>query len=336
MPTMLLTRARRQATITGALAFLVMLGAAPPSTEDKKPDAQRPVQPSAIRAFYIGHSLNSDIPDMVASFASGGCAGGDAKSITFREQFIPGAPLRWQWGERDRDSAQRMKGDQFRVAWFDAFATGAIDALVMVDSVPRDASMMPETLGDAGRFAEALAARNPKARIYIYEPWHCLRSGTPEGCDHDRGENSRLKWRERIDREAPMWDELVAALAQRFPAPRPTLIPAGRALGALADEAAAGRIAGLDSIEDFFDDAIHPNPYGKYFIACVHYAVLTGRSPVGLTTDPKDRWGRSYWNTPNWQGKQWAPPDPKAVRAMQELAWRTSGSAKDQQPAPKR
>jgi hypothetical protein len=35
----------------------------------------------------------------------------------------------------------------------------------------------------------------------------------------------------------------------------------------------------------------------------------------------KDRWGRSYWDTPNWQGKQWKPPSAKAIAQMQATAW---------------
>lgn len=64
MRTMLPTRARRQATIAGALAFLVMLGAAPPSTEDKKPDAQRSVEPFAIRTFLM-HVRKRELPFVV-------------------------------------------------------------------------------------------------------------------------------------------------------------------------------------------------------------------------------------------------------------------------------
>jgi hypothetical protein len=287
-----------------------------------------PSSARSIVAFYVGHSLNSDIPDMVASLAKSDLGADGAVAFRFREQFLPGASLRWQWEERDREPGQRSAQEPtYRSLWFEGLSKGGIDALVLVDSVPRGAAMMPETLDFASRFVEAAAKASPAVRAYVLEPWHCLGSGTPAGCDHDEVETSGLPWRERLDRDAPMWDELIASLRERFPAARPTLIPSARALGKLADRAAQGRIPGLASIEAFFDDAIHPNPYGKYFIACLHYAVLTGRSPVGLSSDLRDRWGRSFWNTPNWQGKQWAPPEPAAVRAMQELAWKCAHSA---------
>ena len=50
-----------------------------------------------INAFYIGHSLSDQIPDMVKSLAT------DHPDVSFdwRYQSIPGAPLRWQWERKD-------------------------------------------------------------------------------------------------------------------------------------------------------------------------------------------------------------------------------------------
>jgi polyhydroxybutyrate depolymerase len=274
--------------------------------------------PAAVRAFYIGHSLNSDVPDLVAAIAKG------KVEFRFREQFIPGAPLRWQFDEKMREAEKRSKPEpQFQGFWFDAFAKGDLTALVMIDSVPRGPKEMPETIEYAAKLIEAFAKDNPKGTVYLYEPWHCIKSGTPEGCMYDASSPTRsLGWLERLEADQAMWDEAIASLRATFPKTTIELIPAGRAFIALAKEISVGKVDGFKDWHELFDDDIHANPYGKYFVACVHYAVLTGQSPVGARLDVTDRWGRSYWNTPNWQEKKWAPPSERAVRAMQEIAWK--------------
>jgi polyhydroxybutyrate depolymerase len=274
-------------------------------------------QIAPIRAFYIGHSLHSDIPDIVSRLGDG------SPLFSFREQFIPGAPLRWQWEERDRDPAKRaMVEPQFQGRWFEAFPKGDLTALVLVDSVPRGPEAMGGTREYAGRLIVEFAKSNPKGIIYINEPWHCLKSGTPDGCAYDTTSPTRtLPWRERLIADAAMWDELVEALRKDHPSVRIELIPSGRALAALDSTVSSGGLDGFTRIEELFDDEIHPNPYAKYFIACVHYAILTGKSPEGSMRMVKDRWGRSYWDTPNWQGKQWKPPSAKAIAQMQATAW---------------
>lgn len=316
-----------------SMVALVLCGLVGSGAGEQKPE---PPEDGRFDVYSIGHSLSSDIPDLVAGLWAAERERQDADApsglvpFRFKEQFIPGAPLRWQWEERDRAKDKRAQLEpQFMGAYFEEFAKGGWDALVMVDSVPRGVSLMPETRDYAARFAREAAAKSPKVRVLIYEPWHCTRSGTPEGCAYDKAETREFAWRERIDKDAPMWDQLVADLAKDLrddhPGVRVELVPAARGLGRLADAAAAGEVPGFAKIEDFFDDEIHTNPYGKYFVACVHFAVLTGRSPVGLPVNVKDRWGRSYWDTPNWQKKQWPAPKAEAVRKMQELAAEVAG-----------
>ena len=274
-------------------------------------------KPAAIRAFYIGHSLNSDIPDLVASLAKG------KVDFSFREQFIPGAPLRWQFDEKTREAEKRSKPEpQYQGFWFEAFPKGDLAALVMVDSVPRGPNEMPETVLYGGKLIDEFAKSNPTGTVYLYEPWSCIKSGTPEGCAYDTSSPTRsLPWVERLEADQAMWDAALASLRKEHPKTTIELIPVGRAFATLAKAIKAGKVDGFADMNELFDDEIHPNPYGKYFAACVHYAVLTGQSPVGAPLDVTDRWGRSYWDTPNWQQKQWKKPSAKAVQAMQEIAW---------------
>jgi hypothetical protein len=131
-----------------------------------------------------------------------------------------------------------------------------------------------------------------------------------------------LRWRARIDADAPAWDEALAGLRKAYPDLSIGLIPGGRGLAALHDAIARGEVPGWTSVEqDAFDDDIHLNPYGKYFVACLHYAAIFGRSPVGLPIAVADRGGASYWNVPNWQKKTYAPPSPELAAKLQALAW---------------
>lgn len=272
-------------------------------------------QVDSIDAFYIGHSLQSDIPDMVRAMAAA-----SSSTFDFKEQFIPGASLRWQWGEAER--RQQQFEPRYGGRWSDELPTGRYTALVMVDSVPRGVEQMTETHEFATLLARAAIEGNDATRVFLYEPWHCIETGTSAGCAHDNFSPTRtLTWIARVDADAAMWNQAAADLGAALGRPV-RLIPGARVLARLVEEIEAGRVPGFTERQQIFDDEIHINPYGKYAVACAHYAVLFGKSPVGLPFDLQDRWRRSYWDTPNWQNKQWPPPSAAAARAMQEVAWR--------------
>lgn len=268
------------------------------------------------KVFYIGHSLMSDIPDMVQALAKSA-----GIRFDFKEQFIPGAPLRWQWKE-----GRSHRGEpQFQDNYDKALPDGNYDALVVTDGVPRGgAELEAETVDYLARFQAYATTQNPRCQVYYYETWHHITSGTPQNSEYDTASPRRtLRWRERLSADRAMWDGIVSEANKRNAGKgRPILmIPAGRALAMLDDAVKRGEVPGIVKTRDYFDDEIHLNPYGKYFVACVHFAVLFNRSPVGLTGDAKGRWGESYWDTRNWQGKSWARPDPAAITAMQRIAW---------------
>lgn len=300
----------------------------------QQPEATKTTARERIDAFYIGHSLQSDIPDMVAAFFASRATEKGHPAFRFREQFIIGSSLANQWNQRDKPAKERSQQEpQFMGYWFDEFPKGGWDALVLIDSVPRGKSGMPETLDYAGRLIAQALEKSPDVRVFVYEPWHCIHSGTAQGCPWDKAETKDVPWRERLDVDAPMWDRLVADLKKAQPKANLALIPAGRSLGVLADAIADGKVKGFSKFQDVFDDDIHLNPYGKYFVACLHYAALTGKSPVGLPFDIHDRWGRSYWDTPNWAKKQWSAPAKEAIATMQQLAWACAQGKNAKQPA---
>jgi hypothetical protein len=73
---------------------------------------------------------------------------------------------------------------------------------------------------------------------------------------------------------------------------------------------AGGGIGPIRDRQDLFSDTIHFNDFGAYLVALTHYAVLYGRSPVGLP--------HSLMKS---DGTPMNDPGAEAARAMQETVW---------------
>lgn len=68
------------------------------------------------------------------------------------------------------------------------------------------------------------------------------------------------------------------------------------------------------------DDGSHPNAAGTYLAACVFYATLLDKSPVGLPAEIK-------------KGRQTLlKTDPTLAKRLQEVAWKTAQEQKGQKP----
>lgn len=260
-----------------------------------------------INAFYIGHSLSDQIPDMVRSLAQD-----DAQAdFDWVYQSIPGAPLRWQW--QDQYALQYSDIEPHYYSFYDpihGLPSGDFDVLVLTESVPRYTDIIEETHTYVDSFIEYATAHNSDIQIYLYEPWHCILSGTPTGCEDDINSAS---WRQRLTDDLHMWEDVVNTANNRHKTINPIcLIPVGQGLGNLYDSIILGEIEGLSSIEQLFADNIHLNDWGKYFVACVHYAAIFGRSPQGLTNQLQYWWGGDFEHVPNLMAEN-----------FQQIAWET-------------
>lgn len=261
----------------------------------------------ATRTFYIGHSLSDQIPDMVQSLSN------DHSDVDFSwvYQSIPGAPLRWQWDRKSANDYTPIPPNYY--GFYDAshgLPAGDFDVLVLTEAVPRYWNIIDETYAYADSFYTYATSFNPSIKVYLYEDWHCLLSGTPTGCHYDINSND---WRQRLTDDLPMWESVVDTLNARFNPTDPVcLIPAGQGLAALYDSIQAGVIPDITDIEDLFTDDIHLNDTGKYFVACIHFATIHETSPVGLTNQ-----------TQYWWGGDFDPPSPALALKFQEMAWET-------------
>ncbi|TVR50449.1 MAG: hypothetical protein EA425_09995 [Puniceicoccaceae bacterium] len=276
-----------------------------------------------IRAFFIGHSLMSDIPSMTRGLAM---ADGETE-FSFRHQDIPGAPLRWQWQEKERESTFEPRfGGRYHLH----LPQETYTHLIVTDSVPRGGEQLEaETVDYLGRFLAFAREHNPEVRVYYYETWHHLTSGTPDNSEYDTASPRRhLRWRQRLDADRAMWEDIVRRVNEAHPGAHPVrIIPGGQVLAAVHDAIEAGDIPEWSSINNIFGDEIHTNHYGKFIVALCHYAVLTGRSPVGLSGEIRDVWGNSYWDRRTWDGNTYPALRPETVRAVQKIVARVVFSA---------
>ena len=282
------------------------------------PKARSSAHPSKIKAFHIGHSLMSDIPDMLRAFAK------DHSDVeyTFKEQFVPGGALHWQlkvireWDDDDWDPTYRAFVNK-------VYGPENFDTLVLVEGVPRGMHEIQETQEKALVFVNMALKSNPKSQTYFYEPWNCKHTGTPKGCEYDEGHNKTLKWLPRIDADKEMWRSVVHYINKKIPAsaPRMRIIPGGPALAAVVKAAQAGEVPGFKKLDDFFEDDIHLNMYGRYVIACAHFATMYGRSPVGLPHELEGRWGARLFGDETWNGHTYPPMKKAAARRMQQIVW---------------
>ncbi len=262
-----------------------------------------------VKAFYVGHSLSDQVPDMTKSLSDDD----PSVSMNWVYQSIPGAPLRWQW---QRKEANDYTGNPpYSAAFYDTIyglPVGDFDALILTESVPRDISPwgIVETYEYADSFYTYFQNFNPGKQVYLYEVWHCLNSGTPTGCSYDTDSNP---WRQRLSDDLPMWESVIDTINCRFQPEIPLrLIPGGQGLARLHDSIQAGVIPGISDISHLFSDDIHLTDVGKYFIACIHFSVIHGKSPEGLTHQTQVWWGGNF-----------TPPTPAQALKFQQIAWQT-------------
>ena len=253
---------------------------------------------TAFSVLMVGHSLFGPTgPTMLEEALLTGTGHGAVQA-----QIINGAPLKYNW-----ENSAQAEGVDARAL----LPQGGITHLVLTEAIPlANHVQWSQTDVFAQAFSGLAVAANPDVRIYVQETWHSLKSGTGEEVAYDAGAD--VPWRTRLDQDLPVWEGIVAQIAAGLTSDTATvsLIPAGQALALLHDEIAAGKVAGLSDVAQLFDDDIHLNDMGHYFVAMVQFATLTGRDPLGLTRDITDRYGQPF-----------DTPDEDLARALQRVAW---------------
>lgn len=304
------------------LLIVSIVACTQPAKEKKAPEGK------TIKAFYIGHSLSDGIPEMVW-----GLTRNAADKFEYRYQRINGSPMRHQWNqmlkEKNKDYIDHLGNEMLKV--FDSAITdpgvfiypfynedgglpsGNFTHLVLTESVPRYLGSSWGNIEDTYKYVDSFYnyARkfNPDIKPYLYEVWHCIKSGTPNGCEHDR--NSK-PFRQRLQEDLPMWESVVTGFNANKPKQPMQLIPVGQAIGKLSDAIDNKEIPGVQSIQQLFTDDIHVNDTLRYFNACVHFATLFEKSPEGLTGELNRIWGEPFIKL-----------DKDMALLLQRIAWKS-------------
>lgn len=248
-----------------------------------------------LRVFHLGHSLvGRDMPAMLAQLAGPG-HGYDSQlgwGSFLREHWEPDVPVK---GFESENAHPRYRDAH------EAVGSGDYDAVVLTEAVEiRDAIRYFTPHDYLRKWAVKARETNPETRVYLYEIWHQL--------DDEEG------WLERLDRDlARYWEGQILARALAYEdVTRPIhVIPAGQVMAAFVRAVEArGGVGPIGTRADLFSDDIHFNDYGAYLVALTHYAVLYGRSPVGLPHA-----------LTRADGSPADDPGPEAARLMQEAVW---------------
>ncbi|MFN3294029.1 MAG: hypothetical protein ACK414_11335, partial [Gemmobacter sp.] len=134
--------------------------------------------------LFVGHSLiGPTLPGMVERAAA-------AQNIELRAeaQIINGAPLKWGW-----ENAHTAQGVDGRAA----LDSGRFEHLVLTEAIPLKNHLdWSDSHGFARKWADLARARQPGARVWIYETWHSLDSGSGRPVPYD--DLGHLPWRQRL------------------------------------------------------------------------------------------------------------------------------------------
>jgi hypothetical protein len=230
----------------------------------------------------VGHSLfGPDNPVMLNQLLSEQPGRDTTQPVTVEAQIINGAPLSYNWTH-----AARAEGINARERLQEP-----VDALIVTEAIPLANHLKwSNTEAALGDFYTLAKTTNPEVEVYLQETWHSLLSGSGTEVPFDA--DASIPWRDRLETDLPRWQGVVDAV-NRETGGNIRLLKAGQAMARLDDAIRAGTVPGLNRIEDIFDDDIHPNDIGFYFLSAFQYAVLTGQSPVGLPHQLRNRWGQA-------------------------------------------
>lgn len=268
------------------------------ATIDRLYAQKNPPVEGPMSVYHIGHSLvGRSMPALVAQLAPQG--------HSYETQSGWGAELQAHWEPDVTLDGADVENDhpRFREA-HDAVGSGQYDVLVLTEKISlQDSINYHDSWYYVARWAEKAWTANPDTRVYVYETWH--------GTDSEEG------WLNRVDSDLPLlWEkEIIDRALTDVEARHPIyVIPAGQAMAHFVRKAQArGGVGGIFSEKDLLPDGIHMNSVADYLVALTHYAVIYGRSPVGLPHD----------GLVTETGAPFEGPNAETARLMQESVWET-------------
>ena len=279
-----------------ALASLVVLGGSLTFSLAQQPsEAMCPSQVKGLRVFYASHSLMWYVPEPLSHLAAAaGIRGHEVVGV----QRIGASRTLQHWEKSEPNEAK------------EALKTGKVDDFVM----------SPIQFPDEGveQFVKLGLAHNPRMRFIVQLSWG---GGDTDNQDFPKGSWDNVDRDKTPDQLKRLYERNIrAGEAQADDINRKygngqrimTLVPTSQALVELRTRIYEKRMPGLNNQGELFVDAAHPSPPLEALNTYLHFAVLYGKSPVGLPMAiPLKAAKREAWGD-------------ALSRTLQEIAWQTA------------
>lgn len=254
--------------------------------------AKADAPPQGLRVLTAGHSFHVWMPGLLTELAK-------SAHITGHQQVglssIGGSRTIQHWDAQGEK--QKIKP---------VLSEGKADVL----------TLSPIFLPDAGieNFVKLGLEHNPKLRITVQEFWMTFDDGSlwgkpNKGVVVDRDSKTMAQLHEAHDAYFKSMDDHVRELNAKYAKDKPAVfvVPVGQAVMALRDLIIQGKAPGIAKQSDLFTDPIgHPRDHVKALAAYCHFAIIYGRTPVGL---------------PVPAGIAKLPESEKLNALLQQLAW---------------
>lgn len=224
-----------------------------------------PAQPKGLRVYSAGHSFHVFMPGILAEIAkSAGIE--DHKQVGVSS--IGGSYIHQHWAKEGDKSAK----------------------VAIVAEQPDVFTMSPIYLPDDGidNFVRLCSEKSSKTRILLQEFWlpfdvYDVDYKKKKMPAPDRDAMTVEYLRTEYGKYFKVMDEYVADLNRKYDRPIVAVVPVGQAVVALREKVIAGEVPGVTKQSELFTDPIgHCQAHIKVLNAYCHYAVIYGRSPVGL------------------------------------------------------
>jgi hypothetical protein len=229
--------------------------------------ADPPVEkPRGQRIFVMGHSFHMPIAQPLDAMAkAAGFEGGQLVGT----QVLGGSSITQHWEKADNPAKK-------------ALAAGEVDVLTVSPS--------GKTLPDPAleKFAELLLEHNPSARMTVQASWAGAdghRRGGFKNADRDKAVPADLRqsWAPLTNKLRDQVKSVNDKYAEKYKRQVLFMVPVGEAVIRLRQRVVKGEVPGVAKQSDLFrDDLGHGKPPIYILNAYCHYAVIYGRSPVGL------------------------------------------------------
>lgn len=228
-----------------------------------------PTTPKGVRVFTAGHSFHMPIVQPLDQIAK---SAGLSSHVIAGQQGLGGSTVTMHWNLPDeKDQARKV------------VQGGTVDVLTLSPHL-----LVPDSAID--KFTDLLMEKNPNGRVTLQVSW--LPNSADIGFILGYRDDLRNKtipddlrkaakpWEEKIRKQARALNEKYAAKIKHQIV---FVVPVGEAVYRLRERVAKGLVTGIEDQAALFRDGLgHGAPPLGVLTAYCHFAVIYGKTPVGL------------------------------------------------------